>query len=319
MTYPGSTPSVSQTYSKTHKLRTVTSSAASRSYGYDANDNLISESVTVDGIAFTTGYAYNGIDQLSSITYPRSGKVVNYAPDVLGRPTQVSGYVSSVSYWPSGQVRQINYANGTVTNYNQNSRLWPSSFSTQKGGAYYVNSNYSYDGTGNLTSVSDTADSSYNRSLGYDNIDRLTSSSGPWGSGTIAYNGVGNITSQVLGGSNLYYGYDGMNRLNSVSGSRATTYGYDAYGNVAYGSGNTYTYDGVPNLRCVNCSSAANKIEYSYDGTNQRVSVTKAGIKTYEVYGSHGNQLIEYTPSQSNKLVEYIYLGGKRIAQRVTP
>ncbi len=317
--YPGSTPSVTQTYSKTHKLLTATSSAASRSYGYDANDNLTSESVTVDGITLTTGYAYNGLDQLSSITYPRSGKVVSYSPDVLGRPTQVSGYVSSVGYWPSGQVKQINYANGTVTAYNQNSRLWPSAFSTQKSGVYSVNSSYGYDGVGNLTSINDTADGSYNRTLGYDNIHRLTSISGPWGGGTIAYGGTGNISSQVLGGFNLYYSYDGLNRLSSISGYRATSYGYDAYGNIVNGSGNSYTYDGVPNLTCINCSNASLKVAYTYDGLNQRVSVTKAGVKSYEVYGSHGNQLIEYTPSQSNKLVEYIYLGGKRVAQRVTP
>ncbi|GAB2859560.1 hypothetical protein GCM10027277_30110 [Pseudoduganella ginsengisoli] len=320
VSYPNGAPAVSKTYSKTHRLLTVNSSSANRSYAYDANNNLTSESVVVDGRTFTTGYGYNTRDQLQSITYPQSGKVVSYAPDALGRPTQVSGYITSVSYWPSGMPKQINYANGTVTEYDQHSRLWPSTFRTQKSGTYYVNSSYGYDGMGNLSSISDSADGSYNRSFGYDSLDRLTTANGPWGSGTIAYNGAGNITSQVLGGSNLYYSYtDGTNRLNSVTGSRTTTYGYDAYGNVTSGSGNTYTYDGVPNLTCVNCGNAAAKIEYTYDGLNRRVSATKAGVKTYEVYGSHGNQLIEFTPSQSNRLVEYIYLGGKRIAQRVTP
>jgi YD repeat-containing protein len=320
VTYPGSTPSVTNTYNKTHKLLTANSSTGNRSFSYDANGNLTSESLVIDSLTFTTSYAYNGNDQLSAITYPRSGATVNYSPDVLGRPTQVSGFVSSVSYWPSGQIRQINYANGTVTSYNQNSRLWPSTFSTQKsGGPLYSSSSYSYDGAGNLTAISDPVDSTYNRTLGYDNINRLIGISGPWGSGTIAYNGAGNITSQVLGSSGLFYSYDGSNRLSSVSGSRATSYGYDAYGNIVNGSGNAYTYDGAPNLRCVNCANATNKIEYSYDGTNQRSSVAKAGVKTYEMYGSSGNQLIEFTPSQSNKLVEYIYLGGKRVAQRVTP
>ena len=66
-------------------------------------------------------------------------------------------------------------------------------------------------------------------------------------------------------------------------------------------------------------NNATNKVEYSYDGTNQRSIVSKAGVKTYEMYGSNGNQLMEFTPSQSNRLVEYIYLGGKRVAQRVSP
>lgn len=319
VTYPGTTPSVTNTYSKTGKLKSVTSSVATNTYGYDENDNLTAEALTIDGITLSTGYVYNGNDQLSSMTYPKSARVVNFAPDALGRPTQVSGYVNSISYWPSGQVRQIAYANGTFTSYDQNLRLWPASFSTQKAGTLYSNSLYSYDDVGNLKTINDSIDTSYNRTMEFDKVNRLTTVLGPWGNGKVAYDGVGNITSQVFGAYNLYYNYDTSNRLSSVSGARTTSYGYDAYGNIVSGSGNSYTYDGVPNLRCINCSDASLKVENTYDGRNQRVSVVKAGIKTYEMYDSHGNLLIEYTPSQSGKLVEYIYLGGKRVAQRVSP
>ncbi|MES3002317.1 MAG: hypothetical protein V4787_16630, partial [Pseudomonadota bacterium] len=317
-TYPGS-GAISQTYSKTHKLKTVSAAAANRSYAYDANDNLTSESLTTGGLTLTAGYAYNGVDQLTSITYPQSNSVVNYSPDVLGRPTQVSGYASNVTYWPSGQVNTITYANGTVTSYGQNLRLWPSTFVTRTGSTYHANSSYGYDGAGNLTSIGDTTDSSYNRTLGYDNIDRLTSATGPWGAGAIAYNGLGNITSQTLGSWALNYSYDASNRLGSVSGSRSATYGYDAYGNIVSGGGSTYTYDGAPNLTCVNCANASLKVAHAYDGLNQRVSVTRGGVASYEFHDSRGNLLVEYSPSGTTKLVEYIYLGGKRIAQRETP
>jgi YD repeat-containing protein len=318
-TYPGATPAVTNTYNKTNKLLSVNSSAANRSYSYDANGNLTNESSTVDGITFTTGYIYNNLDQLSTIIYPVSGSVIDYAPDVLGRPTQVSGYVTGVNYWPSGQIQEIDYANGTVTNYGQNSRLWPSSFSTRKAGTYYLNSNYSYDGLGNLTNISDTADGSYIRTLNYDELNRLSSITGPWGAGFIMYDGAGNIVSQLFGRYRLTYTYDNSNRLSSIVGNRATSYSYDAYGNVTSDSNNAYLYDDSPNLLCVNCSGTTNKIQYTYDGTNHRTAVIKNGVKNYEVYNSRGNLLIEYTPSQSNKLTEYIYLGGKRVAQRVTP
>lgn len=318
ISYPGSTPSVSQTYTKTHKLKTSASSVASRTYSYDNNDNLQSESVAVDGYTLTTSYGYNGNDQLTSITYPVANHVVSYSPDVLGRPTAASGYASGVSYWPSGQINTITYANGTTTTYGQNSRLWPSGFSTQKGSSVYVNSTYGYDGLGNITSISDSVDSSYSRGLSYDNINRLTGVTGPWGSGTISYNGLGNITGQSLGSWSISYSYDGSNRLSSVSGARSASYTYDAYGNIIGASSTSYIYDGAPNLTCVNCSDSVNKIAYAYDGLNKRISVTKAGVKTYEVYGSNGNLLAEYTPSLANKLVEFVYLGGKRIAQRRT-
>ena len=107
--------------------------------------------------------------------------------------------------------------------------------------------------------------------------------------------------------------------MGSVSGSRPATYGYDAYGNIVSGGGNTYTYDGAPNLTCVNCANASLKVAHAYDGLNQRVSVTKGGVASYEFHDSRGNLLVEYSPGGTPKLVEYIYLGGKRIAQRVTP
>lgn len=315
--YPGATPSVTKAYSKTHKLKEVTSSAASHTYAYDTNDNLHSETIAVDGHAFVTGYGYNDIDQLASITYPVSGRVVDFAPDVLGRPTKAGSFVNSVAYWPSGMFKQIAYGNGTVTSYEQHPRLWPSSFVTQRGSTAFMNSKYTYDGVGNLTSIADSVDSSHSRTMAFDKINRLTSISGPWGNGSIAYNGTGNITSQVLGGEGLYYNYDGANRLVSVSGSRGTTFSYDAHGNVTAGSGRTFSYDGAPNLRCANCANGPLKTEYTYDGLNQRVAVRKSGTTTYEIYGSHGNQLLAYTPGSPSKLVEYIYLGSKRIAQRV--
>lgn len=320
VTYPGITPAVTNVYTKTDKLLRATSTAAVREYLYNANDNLTGQFLTIDSIAFNTAYTYNDNDQLNLIVYPRSVKFVYYTPDVLGRPSLVTGYVTSLSYWPSGQIKQINYANGTVTNYGQNARLWPNLFGTKKGATSYIDTGYLYDGVGNLTHIADSVDNaSYGRVLTYDNINRLTGINGPWGTGTIAYSGVGNISSQTLGTYNVAYTYNTGNRLSAVSGSKVASYTYDAYGNIATGAGNTYTYDGVPNLRCINCANPATKIEYAYDGTGQRVSVTKAGVKTYEVYDLQGNLLIEFTPSQGNKLVEYIYLGNKRIAQRVTP
>jgi len=318
ITYPGNSSAVTKTYSKTSKLKSLNSAVAARAYVYDDNDNLTSEVLTVDGMTLTAGYGYNGNDQLSSITYPRSNRIVDYAPDALGRPTQASGYISNVSYWPSRQIKQIGYGNGTVSSYGQNSRLWPSSFTTQKNATAYVNNSYSYDGMGNLMGIIDSVDSSYNRSMGYDNINRLTSISGLWGSGSIGYSGSGNITQQTFGSSLLSYSYDARNRLASVSGTRSTSFTYDAYGNVVSGDDNTFAYDDAPNLRCFNCSNPTSKIDYQYDGSNMRVVTDKAGIKTYEFHAANGNLLQEFTPGSSKRHVDYIYLNGKRIAQHAS-
>lgn len=317
VTHPGTTPTINNTYDKTGKLLTSTSTGGNRAMAYDAAGNLIQQSLTLDGKTFTAKYAYNANDQLASITYPQSGRLVNYTPDVLGRPTTVSGYVSKVTYWPSGMINQITYANGTTTSYTQTPRLWPATFTTAKtGGATYLNSAYTYDGTGNLATIRDTVDSSFNRTLGYDGINRLTSAAGFWGAGSISYDGVGNLVKQTYGTTGLNYVYDAQNRLASVSGQRAGSFSYDAYGNIASSAGTTYTYDGVPNLVCINCAIAANKVSYQYDAINQRSSVTKAGRKVYEMHDADGKQLIEL---DGTTLTEYIYLGDKRIADRVSP
>jgi YD repeat-containing protein len=315
--FPDTTPDITQTWSKTSQLKTVSSADAARTLGYDDNDNPTSESLAIGATTLSASYGYDGNDQLASITYPVSLRVVNYAPNALGRPTQVSGYATAVTYWPSGQMRQIDYANGTVSAYEQNSRLWPSAFYTRRGSFYSMSSTYGYDGAGNMTSIVDAVDGSMNRTLGYDGIDRLTSAAGPWGSGTIGYNGAGNITSQGLGSFALGYTYDAQNRLASVSGSRSASYGYDAAGNVTSAGGATYNYDAVPNMRCANCG-AGNRTDYTYDGSRNRVKVVKSGVTTYEFHAANGDLLVEYTPSQASRLVEYIYLDGNRIAQRVS-
>lgn len=314
ITYSAGTPSVTKTYTRTHKLSSVTSSVAARSYSYDANDNLTSESLAVDGIPFSLTYGYNGNDQLSSLTYPRSGRVVAYTPNVLGRPTQVSGFINSVSYHPSGLISQIAYANTTVSTYGQNSRLWPSSFQTSKSTTSYLSSSYGYDGVGNLQTITDSVDGGYNRSMGYDAINRLTSTSGPWGTGSITYDGAGNVRSQAFGSASLSYSYNTANRLSSVSGLRSASYSYDAYGNVTGTGSQAYGYDAAPNMTCANCNDAATATQFQYDGLNTRVSTQKGGVKTYEFYGFSGNLLSEFTPAMSNRLAEHIYLGGRRIA-----
>lgn len=69
-----------------------------------------------------------------------------------------------VTYWPSGMINQITYANGTTSSYTQTPRLWPATVTTAKtGGATYLNSAYTYDGTGNLATIRSSVDSSFNR------------------------------------------------------------------------------------------------------------------------------------------------------------
>jgi hypothetical protein len=113
----------------------------------------------------------------------------------------------------------------------------------------------------------------------------------------------------------ISYAYSN-NRLSSISGTRSLSYGYDVYGNVSSAGTATYQFDDASNLRtCTNCTSAG-AISHRYDGSNSRVATTRSGVTTYEFWSANGHLLAEFTPTQDNRLVEFFYLAGKRVAQR---
>ncbi len=240
---------------------------------------------------------------------------MTYAPDAFGRPTQATPYVTAVSHHPSGQVSSIAYANGAQSTVQLNARRWPSNLRITRGSSIF-DTTYGYDGVGNITSVVDAVDSTYNRTLGYDAVDRLTTAIGSWGAGGFAYDGRGNITQQVTGSMlNLTYTYE-SNRLRYISGTGtlSRTFGYDVYGNINdNGTGVLFAYDDALTLKCVKCGQA-DQTTYAYDGAGMRVSTQSTAGATYFVYGSGGNLLWERAPTGTIK--EYIYLDGKQVAVR---
>ena len=312
ITYPAGTPSVTKTYYKDDKPKTISNTTTLWEYFYDANKNLTLEKLTFGPKIFETQYAYNGNDALNVLTYG-SGRTVNYAPDAFGRPRQVAPYVTSVAYHPTGMPSSFTYANGVQTTIGLNTRRWPSTLQIAKSGNLF-NTTYGYDHLGNVTSIADTVDASYNRTLGYDPLDRLTTVNGPWGGGTIAYNALGDISSQVFGSFNLTYSYS--SRLEQVGGSKTYKMSYDMYGNVTGNGTTVFAYNDASNMRCANCGQA-NEILFDYDGANQRVRLQKGALQTYFVHGHGGQLLWEETPSASVK--EYIYLGGKQVATLELP
>lgn len=322
VTSPGGSPStVTNTYTRTDKLRTVTNVVAVRTYGYDANQNLVTESLVVDGLTMAATYNHNANDQLTSIVYPVLGRTAQFNPDVLGRPTLVTvplGWMANVVHWPNGQVYDIAFAGGSRVTYGMNSREWLNSVTVKTGdNVVRIGSTISHDVAGNVYNISDSVDASYKRGLAFDAINRLTTINGPWGAGLVAYDGAGNISSYVVGADARTFTYDGQNRLSSVSStvSGLTSYGYDAYGNASP-SATPYTYDNASNL-----TAAAFGKTYSYDGTKTRVrSVGGGGVFVYEFRSSHGLLLAEWRKQAGyyDTLKEHMHVAGKEVAEQQT-
>jgi len=331
VTYPNGDPyQVTNTYSETDRLRTITSGGSwgiVRTLDYDDNDNLTVESLSTFGVVMTAGYSYNAKDHLQSITYPVRNTVVQLQPDVLGRPRNAiaspcCGNLLGAGYWPTGQLYDVAFIGNSRVTYGMNVRMWPSAVTMSVGGVTQSNATLFWDQAGNQTGITDSADSQYNRTFRYDDINRLTGADGPWGTGTLTYSGTGNLETYHLGASTQSYTYDGNHRLASVSGRTNLSFGYDAYGNASTinGRANANRYDHASNLRDVDLGTGRYDYYY-YDGTNARAFAYENGTSTYEFRSVNGGLLLaEWTQYWwgLNRLKEHIHIGGKRVAEQST-
>ncbi|PCJ47682.1 MAG: hypothetical protein COA74_11145 [Gammaproteobacteria bacterium] len=171
---------------------------------------------------------------------------------------------------------------------------------------------YSYDANANVKSITDLVFGGENRSLTYDELDRLKTASGPWGSGYFNYDSLGNITYKNLGSQSYTLAYDrNKNRLSGVTGSKSYQFEYDIQGNIKNNGHHSLTFDKANLMLNVNGGSVAS---YDYDPHKRRVKVTEAGQVTYQVYNKAGQFLHKFKVSNSLKS-DYVYLGSQQVAK----
>src|SRR3989441_12739344 len=173
------------------------------------------------------------------------------------------------------------------------------------------NLTYGYDNKGNVTTITDTING--NQTFGYDELDRLTSATGPYGSHTYSYNEIGNLSFNPLVG-NYTYPTSGASsvRPHAVSTARSNFYSYDANGNRT----------------CVSSDqTCANPIQtLIYDYENRPTSITSGGATTTMVYDGDGGRVKKTAGSttvrfigklyecENTTCVKYIFAGSQRIA-----
>ncbi len=304
--YPASTtdnptsPNIAHDYYPDGLLKSSSKGNTRWDYVYDANNNLTVEQLTNAASVYRLSYTYDALDNLSRTTYP-SGLAVDYAPDALGRPTKIAGYVNSVGYHANNAIRQINFANGTTTNISQNSRLLPNSFVTTKDSATIASVGLTYDPRGNIT----TKNHIYSTSYTYDGLDRLYSFDGT----PIRYDTRNNIT--AYGGIGYTYNTTN-NRLSSItSGGTTFNYSYDVYGNIKDNNRVRFIYDNASNL--IKNSTLTHQFEY--DANNHRATEVVNGQTKHTVYSASGKLMFEQSNGESK---EHIYLNNTLVAKHVS-
>lgn len=290
-------------------------------YVYDARGRLVTETRTADSIDYTTHYAYDGINRVTSVTYP-TGETVNQTYNGRGIPYSLCGsdaeeLVLSTVYNGLGSVTEINLGNGLKTTYGYYGtggtydttggyygRLWEIKTSPQAGGTALMDMAHSWDANGNLASRYDVREDE-TEAFGYDFLDRLTSVSGNYSS-SYSYDEIGNM----IGRNSLSYSYDST-QPHAVDSINGTVYTYDNNGNMVYrGSANqTITWD-VENKPVSISENGVPIATFIYDGNGNRVKKTESG-ETVLYIGNY----YEKNFTTGNITTSY-YLGSRLVAQK---
>src|ERR1039457_579060 len=232
--------------------------------------------------------------RLNSMSYPAGGPAYTYAYDAMGRLSQMNDQsnnvlVNNLQYGPAGQLQQIGFFGATETRQ-YNSMLQLTQWTVTNGGMGTVlNMQYGYSATQN--------------------------------NGKIA------MQNDLLGGEQVNYVYDSLNRLISAITTGQTWgqgYNYDPFGNltakiVLYGSVPTMSvgvdaatnrligqsYDANGNNLSAASYDAENRVYaagggfylYGYDSGNKRIWAKTPSGESYFLYGPDGRQLGKYTPA----------------------
>lgn len=288
------------------------------SYTYNKRRLLTGEGMSQPGTsAWSLGYAFDRNASSAGITYPQNN-FVGYAPNALGQATQAGTYATGVQYFPNGAIKQFTYGNGIVHAMLQNARQLPER-SSDIGGGSALDLAYSYDKNSNVASITDYVDGRQTRSMTYDGLDRLkTTTSIMFGGDNVSsysYNALDDITTLRVGGNRDHtYVYDEttrrlMNVKNTAGLATVVGLDYDARGNLKQKNSQLYDFDFGNRLR-----SATNQETYHYDGHGRRVRASNSAGNILSMYGQDG-VLRRQEDWRTGKLTDYIYLGGSLVAR----
>ncbi|MGR6872723.1 hypothetical protein ACU6U9_10535 [Pseudomonas sp. HK3] len=300
---------------KTEKLTTriyanvpnisLNSSSNIWNYSYDEKDNLKNETLVNGNNSYDFSYVFNDLDNLESITYP-NGLKINYAPDDFGQATKVGDFVNSITYFDSGDIASLVYANGHTTRYSQNERFLPASMKID-GLLDYA---YEYDPNGNITNIIDGLDGDHSASMEYDELNRLISATGEWGNGNYIYDVLGNILSKSIGAESKSYKYNDNNQLIKVGNDTILN---DEFGRVIDDGRNTLSFDTDNNLiRAIN-NKNYNTLFFDYDAANRLITRTEGDRESRFTYTQSGKLMYEVGNDGSFKR-NHIYVGNRLVA-----
>ncbi|MFP4029047.1 MAG: hypothetical protein ACLFWL_14750, partial [Candidatus Brocadiia bacterium] len=288
-----------------------------KSYTYDENDYMASETIDPGGLDLTTRYVRDD-----------AGRVL--------RRTDPEGNTTTYTYDADGNITSRTDPEGNTTTYSYNSKGQRTSRTDPMGNTW----TYSYDDNGNRTSTTDPEGNTTQHE--YDAYGNRTATIDPLGNRTeYEYDAEGNMVKKTDPlGNETTYEYNDRDLRTKVTNPRGvvTEMTYDERGNVTEVEGDagesgcgscggastpmeegTYTYDDMGNLTSFT-DVMGRTTEYEYDSRGNRTKTIKdpAGeawttTREYDALG----RVIKETDSRGG-VTEYEYdAAGRRIRTKV--
>jgi RHS repeat-associated protein len=291
VTYGDGSPGVSRTYWNDGLLKTISSNGSVWSYEYNSLRKPTVENLQFGTKAYDFVWGYDANGSLSQLAYPTGGPTIDYSPNALGEPRQVSGYASNIAFHPNGAVSGFSFANNIVHSLTQTLEGTPK----QNVDGIILQDLYAYDENGNVKSITDLrtnpGDGLFNRTMSYDGLDRLDGVSAPgvWGTATYIYDPIDNLRKATVGSRVTSLNYDaGATRLTSVvNDSVNSIYAYDGNGNISQKGNQTFTFDLANRI-----ASSSLGGSFAYDGHGRRTKIVRNDGSTHVQVYSQGGQLL---------------------------
>ena len=299
-------------YNRQGRLQQVQDSSGTVSFQYDIAGRTIRTDKTIGSTTYTTQSGYDGLSRMTSLTYPDNSTVTNsFNGPLLQQVTEGSTtYAQYGGYNALGQPSTLTLGNGVVTTYTYQANTFRlTSLNTVSGSTTLQNLGYSYDSGGNVTALTDAVNG--NQAFSYDEISRLLTATGPYGSLTYAYDQIGNMTSNSQVGS-YTYPTSGQTSVqpHAVSTAGSNSYTYDANGNLTAGAGRTISYDSEN--RPISITQGEVTTTFVYDGDGGRVKKLVGTTTTTYL----GNLYDCEDTGSGPQCVKYIFAGSQRIAMK---
>jgi RHS repeat-associated protein len=290
----------SYTYNSPNKQLTGISTPdnVTYSYGYDSNGRITSIGDNIAGSAFSTTLTYDSYGRLSTRTHNPTGitETINY---------NAQGYMSSISAGGATrytitamnareQLTAATYGSSLNASYGFDSYGYPSS--TQTGTIQDYRYTFAAN-TGNLSSRQNYLRSK-SESFGYDDLDRLTSVTGPQNL-SITYGSNGNIsTKSDIGTTAFEYG--------SGTGPYALT-GVTSSSGVIPAVPQTADYNSFQKISYLEENGNIASFLYSADKQRAKMVITANGTAKLTRWYFGNSCVKETSPGVSR---DYVWIGG---------